>query len=240
MLELEGLPHRGRIASAELPEDGYLRFSNIPYGDYRLRIVDGIGVRVHEEVIVVGQQSLPIFVRLPKEPVQRSLPGTVSVSQLQHPVRKKAWQAFAASNKFFDAGDFDRAAVELRKALQISPGYAEAYGNLAVLHIRIGLYEQALGDIAHALEIAGPNARYLSDKALAEYRLGRYAESMQSARLALHLDPHCNPAHYMLGVVLAVDPHTMAESVPHLELAAQTIASAKAILTVVRKALGRE
>jgi tetratricopeptide (TPR) repeat protein len=103
----------------------------------------------------------------------------------------------------------------------------------------LGHYEQALNDITQAMMNAGPNARDLSNMALADYNLGRYADSVEAARRALRLDSNYGPAHYVLGATLAMDRRTMAESVPHLELAARSIASAKAILMIVQKALSR-
>jgi tetratricopeptide (TPR) repeat protein len=113
------------------------------------------------------------------------------------------------------------------------------HGLLGAVPIRLGLYEQALNEINQAMNIAGPNARYLSNMALADYKLGRYADSIDAARMALRLDSNYNPAHYVLGVTLARDRRTMPESVPHLELAARTIPSAKAVLAMVQKVLSR-
>ncbi|HXB73250.1 MAG TPA: tetratricopeptide repeat protein [Candidatus Acidoferrales bacterium] len=239
--ELEGLRYRQKFGSAETLPDGTMRFRNVPYGEYKLSIVDGAGGPVYEQGITVGPQTSAVMIRLPNKKVTpRPLSGTVSVQQLRDPIRKKALQSFSASQKFFDAGDYEKAAGELQKAIRISPGYAEAYSTLAAVHIGMGLYDQAMSETSRALDIAGPNARDLSNMALAQYKLERYAESMQSARSALRLDPNYNPACYVLGVVLAMDKRTMPESVPYLERAAQTIGSAKAILTVVQKELGRE
>lgn len=238
--ELEAMPHRQRLGPVKLSQDGSLRFSDVPSGDYRLAILDGRGALVYEQMIVVSRRSLPTIVRLPDEQVQHSPPGTVSILQLQHPVPQKAQRAFLASKKFMDAGDFERARVELKKALQISPYFAQALSNLTILDIRSGLYEQALAETVRAMEIAGPNARDLTNRALAEYSLERHADSMRSARSALHLDPNYHPAHYILGLVLARDSRTRAESVPHLEQASGTIPAARPILRAVQQALGHE
>jgi hypothetical protein len=37
-----------------------------------------------------------------------------------------------------------------------------------------------------------------------------------------------------------MDKHTMAESLPHLERAAKTIMSAKAVLAIIQKAIGHD
>jgi tetratricopeptide (TPR) repeat protein len=234
---LEGLQNRKNFGSAELDPDGVWRFRDVPYGEYKLTIVEGPAGPVYEQMITVGPQTLTIMVRLPWSETPRPPSGTVSLWQLRNPIPKKALQVFSASQKFFDAGDYDSAAKELQKAIRISPSYAEAYSALAAIHIKLGLYEEAISEISRAEGISGPNARDRSNLALAEYKLERYADSAQSARSALRLDPNHNPAHYVLGVVLARDRRTMEESVPHLERAGQTIEGARATLSLVLKTL---
>jgi tetratricopeptide (TPR) repeat protein len=235
--ELQRLQYHQKFGSAELPPDGAWRFRDVPYGEYTLTIVDGSGAAIYEQGVSVGPRTSRMMVRLPEKDTSRTVSGTVSLLQLRNPIRKKALQFFRTSEKLFDAGEYEKAAEELQKAIQVSPGYAQAYSNLAIVHIWIGLYERAVSDASQALRIAGPNARDLSNMALAECKLERYADSMQSARSALRLDPNYNPAHYLLGAVLAMDKRTIAESVPHLERAAQTIGSAKEMLTLVQKKL---
>jgi hypothetical protein len=55
-----------------------------------------------------------------------------------------------------------------------------------------------------------------------------------TARAALRLDSGFPQAHLILGSILAVDPRTRAESIPHLERAAETLPSARATLEKLR------
>jgi tetratricopeptide (TPR) repeat protein len=169
-----------------------------------------------------------------------SVSGTISVSQLRQPIQKSALRSFRASQKLFERGDYERAVHELKNAIAASPGYAEAYSSLAAVHIKMRLNGQALTEIAKALSIAGPNARDLSNMALAYFSLERYGDSADAARWALRLEPNYDPAHYVLGATLAKDRRTMPESLPHLERAARTLPSAKAVLMIVQKALSRD
>ena len=104
----------------------------------------------------------------------------------------------------------------------------------------MGHYVQALSEISQAMSVAGPNARDLSNQALAYYNLEDYSASMKAARWALRLNPDYDPAHFVLGATLAIDKRTMAESVPHLEWAARTIMSARAILAIVQQTIGQD
>lgn len=217
-----------------------MRFRDVPYGEYRLTIIGGDRTLVYEQGLVLNSSTHALMLNLPVTITPSSVSGTVSLSQLRQPIQKKALSLFRASQKLFDRGDYEGAAKELERAITASPEYADAYASLGAVHIKLGLYEQALNEIGQAMNIAGPSARYLSSMALADYNLGRYADSIEAARRALRLDSNYDPAHYILGATLAMDRRTMPESVPHLELAARTISSAKAILMIVQRALSRD
>jgi hypothetical protein len=66
-------------------------------------------------------------------------------------------KCFAASQKFIEKGDVARTASELERAIKVSPGYADAYGTLAEVHIKMGRYVQALTETSQAITAAGPN-----------------------------------------------------------------------------------
>jgi len=237
---LECLQDHRRVGSADLALDGGLRFRDVPYGEYRLTIIGGDGTLVYEQGLVVNSSTRTVMLNLPARMTSSSASGTVSVAQLRQPIRKKALSSFRASKKLFDRGDYAGAAHELERAITASPGYAEAYSSLAAVHIKLGLYERALHETTEAMNIAGQNARDLSNMALADYNLGRYADSAEAAGRALRLDPNYDPAHYILGATLALDRRTLPESVPHLELAARTITSARAVLAIVQRALSHD
>jgi tetratricopeptide (TPR) repeat protein len=237
---IERLQDRRPIRSGALPADGFWRFRDVPYGKYRLTIRSIDGAPVYEQGITVNSQTSTVMLSLPVKMTSLSVSGTVSVGQLLHPIGKKALKSFKESQNLIEKGDFEGAARQLEKAIEASPGYADAYGSLAAVHIKMGRYVQALTEISQAISVAGPNARDLSNQALAYYDLEDYAESIKASRWALRLDPNYDPAHFVLGATLAIGKHTMAESVPHLERAARTIMSAKAILAIVQKAMSHD
>ncbi len=77
----------------------------------------------------------------------------------------------------------------------------------------------------------------LCNLAYAQLNLGRVAESLASVRAALHLDSGYPQGHLILGSILAADPRTRTEAIPHLERAAETIPSARATLERTRSAM---
>lgn len=237
---IERLQDRRPIQSEALPADGVWRFRDVPYGEYRVTIRSSDGAPVYAQGISVNSRTSTVMLRLPMKMTSPSVSTTVSVGQLLHPIDKKASKYFKESQNLIDKGDFERAALQLEKAIEASPGYADAYGSLAAVHIKMGRYAQALTEISQAIRVSGPNAKDLSNQALAYYYLEDYAATIKSARWALRLDPNYDPAHFVLGATLAIGKHTMAESVPHLERAARTIMSARAILAIVQKAMSHD
>lgn len=210
--------------------DGRFEFRHVPYGDYRLTVLNADDRAVHEELVTVHNQQQPIDVQVTAREEPRPAAGSVSVAELLHPPTKKAFQAFVAAQKFDEAGEHEKAAEQLEKAIQLSPGYASAWINLGAQHIFLKHYEEAVHDLTHASEISGPTALILSNVCYAQYKLHRYDDGTAAVRAALRLDPQCAQAHYLLGSFLALDRRTRAEGIQHLELAARTMPAARAEL----------
>ena len=215
--------------------DGRFEFRDVAPGEYVLHVTTLRGEPVCEQYVTVYQHISEVEVRLPESPRRPSAPGTVSLYELSHPPAKKAVKAFYAAVQLSSGGSYERAAEELTKAIRISPDFAAAYTNLAVQHMHLGRYQEAADETAHAIRIAGPDARNLCNLAFAQIKLGRSADAVASARAALRLDSGFPSAHLILGSILANDPATRAEAVPHLEQAARTYPSARATLDAVRR-----
>ena len=120
----------------------------------------------------MAPQAGPLTVRL-RTLHKPSAPGTISLTQLRHPPSRKAFQAVASAQRFSQSGQTEKAVEELEKAIRISPEYADAYNNLAVQHMRMGRFEEAAGELTHAISIAGPNPMALSNLAYAQRQLNR-------------------------------------------------------------------
>jgi tetratricopeptide (TPR) repeat protein len=219
----------------DVQSDGSFQMRDIRSGVYTLRVTTLSGELVHQETVNVHPQAGPMTVHLPASARSPSAPGTVSVTQLQHPPARKALQAAVAAQRFASAGNTQKAVEELEKAIRISPEYADAYNNLAVENMRMGRFLEAAGELDRALAIAGPNAMLLTNLAFAQCRLNRIPEATASARAALRLDSGSPQAHLILGSILAGDPRTRAEAIPHLERAAETLPSARAMLEKLRR-----
>ena len=236
LVEVADLGRSTDTRRTEVQFDGTFQLRDIHSGTYTLRVTTLTGETVHQELVTVAPQAGPVTIHLPPRPAKPSTPGTVSLTQLRHPPARKAIEAAAAAQRFAEAGQTEKAVEELEKAVRISPEYADAYNNLAVQHIRMGRMEEACDELSRAIAIAGPSASLLSNLAFAQRQLKRFPEAIESARAALRLDPGSPPAHLILGSILAIDPLTRAESIPHLERAAESMPSARAMLEKVREA----
>ena len=235
-VELADLNRSNEMHRAEVQSDGTFHLRDTPSGQYMLRVITLGGELVHQEFVTITPQAGPLAVRLPGSAKQPLAPGTVSIAQLRHPPARKAYQAMVSAQRLADSGQTAQAVEELEKAIRISPEYAEAYNNLAVQHIRMDRFEDAATELTRALAISGPSPMPLTNLAYVQYRLNRFPEAIASARAALRLDSGSPRAHLILGSLLAVDPRTRAESLPHLELAAETLPSARAALEQLRRA----
>jgi hypothetical protein len=228
-------PLQHRILQTDVGSDGSFEFRRIPSGEYIVKVLTLAGELVFQQIVMVRPFSGPLVLHLPPSKRATAGGGTVSLRQLQHPPAPKAMRAFVSARKFSESGNLDRAAGELEKAIQISPEYADAYLNLGVLHLRMGRYEQAIGELRQAIRIGGPRPAALCNLSYAQAKLERGADAIESARQALKLDAAFPAAHLMLGALLAADPRTLSEAIPHLERAAESMPAARATLERVRR-----
>jgi tetratricopeptide (TPR) repeat protein len=235
-VELADLNHLSDTHRVDVRFDGTFQMRDVRSGSYTLRVTTLSGDIVHQELVTVVPQTGPLTVRLLAPAKRLSAPGTISLAQLRHPPSRKAFQAVASAQRFSESGQTEKAAEELEKAVRISPEYADAYNNLAVQHMRMGRFEEACTELTRAIAIAGPSAPLLGNLAFAQRQLNRLPEAVASARAALRLDAGSAQAHLILGAILARDPGTRAESIPHLEQAAETLPSARTALEAVRNA----
>ena len=225
------------VASAELAADDTFTLHDVPRGDYRLVILDSGGAVIHEEFTSISSVNPVSTIRM-QAPAQPKPPyGGVSVSELQHPPTKKAFQAAVSAQRFAQSGDYTRAAEQLEKAVTLSPFYVDAHTNLAVQYIRLRRFAEAEGQLQQALRIGGPNPLVLTDLAYVEMSLNRRADAIATARAALRIEPEYPQAHYILGMALSTDKRTVREGLEHLQKASQSLPGAEAEIQKVRRAM---
>jgi tetratricopeptide (TPR) repeat protein len=233
-IQLSNLSTRLTIDRIEVASDGGFVARHVPHGDYLVRITTFHGDTVAQQFLTINHSIAPIELRLPGPP-KAPTGQTISARELRNPPRRQALDASAAAQRFADSGKFDRAAVELEKAVRISPEFAAAHSNLAVQYLRLARYEAAEVEIRRAIELAGPSAVDLSNLAYSQLAQERFAEAAENARAALKLRKDFAAAHFVLGMALVLEPETRGEGIAHLEEAAKKLESARRTLA----ALGR-
>ena len=214
-------------------------FRHIPAGDYAARVFARSGELLKEEIVRVGGGDSLVRINVPQSQIQQQRPGVglISVRQLQNPPSRKALQAFQAAQKHSAAGQNDKAAAELEKAIRFSPEFALAHTNMAAIRIRLHDYERAVDEATLAMQISSPNVLDLNNRALAQWALARYEDAIRSAEQALRLDANSLTAHFVLGSLLAEDPRTVRQGIPHLERAAEKFPDAARNLARARAKL---
>lgn len=234
---LENSQHQ-KVADADLSPDNSFEFRFISYGDYWLTICDRQGRTVYQGLLTAHSGTSREMIDLPPARHSDAPPGgPVSVADLRHPPSRKAFAALATAQHLSEAGQFTAAAGQLEKATRLSPDWADAHTNLSAAYIRLGRYEDSISEANRAIVLSKPNGTDFGNIAYAEYRLNRRTEAIQSARKGLAIEPNSPKLHYILGALLAMNRATLAESIPHLELAARTLPSAQATLAQARQAL---
>ena len=236
-IELEDLNRHGEIYRVDLRLDGDFELRHVLAGEYQLRVTGQHGDVIQQEFVTINAMLPTISVRLSLPRKTPSAPGTISMKQLRHPPNPKAIQSFAAAQRLAASGSPEKAVEELEKAVRISPEFADAYTNLAVQHIRMQHFDEAAGELARAIDIAGPDALRLSNLAYVQMNLGRVREALLSVRAALRLNSGYAQAHLILGSILASSRGTLSEAIPHLELAAETLPAAVPALARARNQL---
>ena len=96
--------------------------------------------------------------------------------------------------------DWSAAETELRRAVDLSPNYAEGHRMFAAFLVAAGRSEEALAEARRARELDPLSVQALLNLAAAFRAAGHYDQAVEEYREALQKDPQRPRAHYQLGV----------------------------------------
>ena len=118
----------------------------------------------------------------------------------KHPANPRAHYTLAVLA--VDAGRWAEAASHARRAVELNPGYVDAYGNLGLALDHLGQHEEAQRYFATALRLnpAHPETNNNLGQVLME--AGRFDEAVQHLHAALRARPEYAEPHNNLGSVL--------------------------------------
>ena len=221
-----------RAATTDIRSDGHFEFQRIPSGDYQLVVLDSQNQVLYQNHVMITGLTGDMEIRLKEEPTARPPSGPVSVRELLHPPAPKAKQAMLTAQKYSEQRDFQKAALELEKAVRISPDCVAARTNLGAQYLRLGRYSDGVDQLQQALQME-PSALLLANLAYGQLMMSQTEEAIASARRAIQMDANFASAHYVLGMAL-VRAGSRAEAIRHLEKAAQSMPGARANLEKLR------
>jgi tetratricopeptide (TPR) repeat protein len=100
-----------------------------------------------------------------------------------------------------EAGDDDSAAVQLEAFVELYPGYATPYINLAAIYSRQGRNDEALAALSRALDIDGSDPIALNRLGILKRSSGDFAAAENAWRSAIAAHPEYPNSWYNLAVL---------------------------------------
>lgn len=122
-----------------------------------------------------------------------------------------AEEHFRQGNDLSRAGEFDKAAEQYEKALEIDPQYVDAMTNLGVAYYNLGQLDKAIEQYSKAIELAPGDADIRSNLAAAHVQKHQSSgdqeelnRALEQYEKAIELNPDLAEAHFGLGVIYAL------------------------------------
>ncbi|HYW46530.1 MAG TPA: tetratricopeptide repeat protein [Bryobacteraceae bacterium] len=195
---------QGKAADQALVEhDGRFVFCGLEPGTYVLKVLDSKRNEILSQAVTTSELNAPVTVRLGDRPADRPSGQTVSVAGLMHPPDQRAVREAAKAQQFAAAGDHERAAAELEKAVSRDPRYAAGYNNLGVQYVQLGRLADAAGAFRRATAIDPTVAKAQINLAVVLGKIGRLEEAEKWARAAVRLDSTDAMARRVLDSIVA-------------------------------------
>ncbi|HLJ46120.1 MAG TPA: tetratricopeptide repeat protein [Bryobacteraceae bacterium] len=204
------------IDRSSVSGNGEFTLSGVPAGPCNLRITDGSGAVLSEQLVEVGASFGRVQVRLAGGKVQRPISGFISLAELQHKVPSKAATEARKYDKAILKKNLPEAIVHLEKALEIDPEYLFARRNLALCYLRTGEDDKAIAEFQKILKADPRSVTTYAGMSSAYVALQRYPDAENAARRTLDIDGSNELGHYFLGVSLMAQQKGADEAIAHL------------------------
>lgn len=105
-------------------------------------------------------------------------------------------------------GDYDHAIVNLTKAIELNPNFAEAYNNRGIAYRKKGNHTCAIADYTKAIELKPDFAKAYNNRGNAYSDKGNYGRAIDDYTKAIKLKPDFINAYYNRGIAyLRKDDH---------------------------------
>jgi tetratricopeptide (TPR) repeat protein len=104
-----------------------------------------------------------------------------------------------AAATFYAAGEYDKAVIELEKAIELEPDNAEAHTNLALSYFKNGDYENAVAAWTEVIKFNPDEAGPYYERGTSYFNLKKYESAIADLTQAIDLDPTNADAYRVRG-----------------------------------------
>ena len=134
----------------------------------------------------------------------------ISMNDLDHMHERfiDAYSYVRKADEFVKFGLYERAEDMFRKAIEISPGYADAHSNLGSLFTRMDRVEEAEAEWRRAAELDPDDAATHLGLGIISLNREKYDAARREFETAIRLDEACAPAYEGLGVIHYINDET--------------------------------
>jgi Tfp pilus assembly protein PilF len=190
-------------ASALVSGTGDFTIEAAPKGAAILRVRDGGGAILHQEIVASSSCDGMLIVRIPEKKRERPAGGVVSVSELARKIAPEAAKQYGKGEDALNKKNYAKAGEHFQKAIEIDPSFVKAYTSLGVVYAARGDRENAILEYRKALAIQNDYIPARVNLSAEMWNQQRYAEAEESARIVLKSDPTIDKARVILGFSLA-------------------------------------
>jgi tetratricopeptide (TPR) repeat protein len=143
------------------------------------------------------------------------MPGAISILKniiMEYPFEKEAY--FLLGQISFNLGEFEKAKVHTKKAIEIDPFFKTAYNQLAYIYTGLQDYEKAIETIDLYIGIAPDEANPYDSKGEICAKCGKYGEAIQALNTAIRINPDFVNSKFLLAhIYIMTAKYNMAETI---------------------------
>jgi Flp pilus assembly protein TadD len=201
-VELNG--EMGSSYRADVDSSGYFRFSRVPPGEYRARVLDSSGNPMETFFVSVRRAMGMMNLRLTEVRQQnRNVGGgTVSLAVLEHKIPAKAQKEMQLAMRADKKKDTGGAITHLQKAIELDPQYMQAHNDLGIKYVQTGKNDLAVAEFRKALDMDPHNPGLQANVAAALMGVHQPAEAEKAARRSVEMNGANARAHYILALAI--------------------------------------
>jgi lipoprotein NlpI len=114
--------------------------------------------------------------------------------------RDRAMTLNSRGNTYDKLGEYDLAIADYTEVARLTPNFAYAYANIALVHCRNGDFKAAVGFYEQALKVNPKNSYAMYGRGVALSRLGQATAAREQIKAALATDPEMASVYKQIGM----------------------------------------